>query len=53
MGMLVIGKDLDDFCLLIKNKWNRTKHWQNPRGKPGSVCFPTNTGMQIHLSEGQ
>jgi hypothetical protein len=36
-----------------KNKWNRAKHRQNPKGTPGSVCFPTNTGRQIHLSAGK
>ena len=29
------------------------KHKRNRRGKPGSVCFPTDTGRQIHLSAGQ
>ena len=24
-----------------------------PRGKPGSVCFPPDTGRLIHLSAGQ
>jgi hypothetical protein len=28
------------------------KHRQNPRGKLGSVCFPTDIGSQIHLSAG-
>ena len=36
-----------------KNKLNRAKHRQNPKGKPGSVCFPTDTGRQIHNSSGQ
>ena len=36
-----------------KNKLNTANHSQNPRGKPGSVCFPTDTGRQIHLSAGQ
>jgi hypothetical protein len=52
MGMLVIGKEEGVF-LLDKIKWNRAKHRQNPRGKPGSVCFPTDTGRQMYLSAGQ
>ena len=36
-----------------KKKLNKAKHRQNPRGKPGSVCFPTDTGRQIQLSAGQ
>ena len=36
-----------------KNKLNRAKHMQNERGKPGSVCYPTDTVRQIHLSVGQ
>jgi hypothetical protein len=51
MGMLVIGKVYGVF--LNKNKRNRAKHRQNPRGKHGSVCFPTDTGIQLHLSAGQ
>ena len=35
-----------------KKKQNRAKQRQNPRGKPGSVCFPTDTGRQIHLLAG-
>jgi hypothetical protein len=34
-------------------KWNGDKHRQNPTGKPGSVCFPIDTGRQIHLSAGK
>ena len=34
----------------IENKWNGAQHMQNPKGKPGSVCFPTDTGGGIHLS---
>ena len=29
------------------------KYKQNPRGKPGLVCFPSDTGRLIHLSAGQ
>jgi hypothetical protein len=43
MGMLVIVKDWGVFQDK-KNKRNGAKHRQNPRGKPGSVCFPPNTG---------
>jgi hypothetical protein len=50
MGMLVIGKGA---FFRIKIKWNRVKHRQNPGGKPGSVCFPTDTGRPIQLSAGQ
>jgi hypothetical protein len=39
MGMLVIGKDWE-FSFKYKNKQNRAKHRQNPRGKPSSVSFP-------------
>jgi hypothetical protein len=48
MCMLVIGKEQGVFW--IKKKKNRAKHRQNPRG---SVCFPKNSGRQIHLSGGQ
>ena len=51
MGVLVIIKDWEFFR--IKNEWNGAKHRQNPRGKPSSVCFPTDTGRQINLSAGQ
>jgi hypothetical protein len=37
----------------IKINGITTKQRQNPRGKPGSVCFPTDNGRQIHLSAGQ
>ena len=37
---------------MIKNKRNTAKNRQNPRQKSGSVCFPTETGTQIHLSAG-
>jgi hypothetical protein len=40
-----LGSFLND-----NNKLNRVKHRQNPRGKLGSVCFPTDLGRQIHLS---
>jgi hypothetical protein len=43
MGMLAIIKDF----FRIKNKQLST------RGKPGSVCFPPDTGRLIHLSAGQ
>jgi hypothetical protein len=50
MGMLVIVKDWrafqDNFVFL----WHGAEPRQNPRGKPGSVCFPSNTGRLIHLS---
>jgi hypothetical protein len=42
MGMLVIGKDCGFFQ--DKIKWNEAKPRQIPRGKPGSVCFPPDTG---------
>jgi hypothetical protein len=29
------------------------KHRQNPRGKPGSVCYPPDSERQIHLSARQ
>ena len=32
------------------NKRNKAKHRQKSRGELGSVCFPTDTGRQIHLS---
>jgi hypothetical protein len=41
--MLVIIKDWGVFQGK-KNVWNGAKHRENPRGKPGSVCFPTDTG---------
>jgi hypothetical protein len=34
-------------------KGNRTENRPNPRGKPASVCFPTDTGRQMYLSAGQ
>ena len=34
-------------------KKHRAKQRQNPRGKPGSVCFPTDTRRPIHLSAWQ
>jgi hypothetical protein len=37
MGMFIIGKGVFG----DKNKWNRAKHGENPRGKPVPVCFPT------------
>jgi hypothetical protein len=37
----------------IKRKQDRAKHRQHSRGKPVSVCFPTDTGRHIHLSAGQ
>ena len=37
----------------VKNNCNIANHRQNPRGKPGSVYFPTDTGRQIHLSAEQ
>ena len=37
----------------LKNTWNGAKHRQNPRGKPGSVRFPPDTGRWIHLPAGQ
>ena len=52
MGMLVIAKDWGVFQDK-KNKQNGAKHRQNPRGKPGSVCFPPDTGGWNHLSAGQ
>ena len=35
----------------MKTKFNDTKNRLNPRLKPGSVCFPTDTGRQIHHSQ--
>jgi hypothetical protein len=32
---------------------NRAQCRQSPRGQPGSVCFPSETGRQVHLSAGQ
>jgi hypothetical protein len=37
----------------IKNKWIGAKLGQNPREKPGSVCFTPDTERFIHLSAGQ
>jgi hypothetical protein len=51
MGMLVIGRTREFFRIKINGI--KLKHRQNPRRKPGSVCFPTDTGRQIHLSAGQ
>jgi hypothetical protein len=48
--MIVIARTRELFR--IKNKWNGAKHRQNPRGKPASLCFPTDTRRQIHLSAG-
>jgi hypothetical protein len=39
--------------ILYKRKQNTAKHRQNPRRKPGSVIFPTDTGRRIQLSAGQ
>jgi hypothetical protein len=36
-----------------KKERNGAKHRQNPRGKHGLVCFPTDIGRQIHLSAEQ
>ena len=45
---------LGSFLLLIKiNRLEITKPRQNHRGKLCLVCFPTDTGRQIHLSAGQ
>ena len=44
MGMLISSND-EGFIIIL--------HRQNPKGKPGSVCFPTDTERQIHLSAGQ
>jgi hypothetical protein len=41
-----------EFFFIIKINV-KAKHRQNPRGKPGSVCFPIDTGRLIHLSAGQ
>jgi hypothetical protein len=38
-GLLVIVKAWGVFQ--DKNKQNGAKHRHNPRGKPGSVCFPS------------
>jgi hypothetical protein len=51
MGMLVIVKDWGVFQ--NKKETMVAKHRQNPKGKPGSVCFPSDTGRLIHLSAGQ
>jgi hypothetical protein len=36
-----------------KKKQNGVNHRQNPRGKPGAVCFQPDTVRQINLSAGQ
>jgi hypothetical protein len=51
MGMLVIINDKRWF--FNKKRQNTTKYRQNPRGKPGSVFFPTDKGRRIHLSVGK
>jgi hypothetical protein len=38
MGMLVIVKDWGAFQHEIKTEWTLAQ--ANPKGKPGSVCFP-------------
>jgi hypothetical protein len=35
----------------IKKKWNGDKHRQNPRGKPGSVCFPPDIGDEFTFQQ--
>jgi hypothetical protein len=42
MGMLVIGKGLGSFFRMKINE-NGATHRLNPRGKPGSVCWETNS----------
>jgi hypothetical protein len=41
-----------EFCFGFFLKQNRVKHRQNPEGKPGSVCFPTDLGDKF-TGEGQ
>jgi hypothetical protein len=43
MGILVIVKDWG-FFQDKENKRIGAKHMRNPRGKPGSICFPPETG---------
>jgi hypothetical protein len=43
MGMLVIIKDWGVFPDK-RDTQNGAKHRKNPRGKPGSICFPSDTG---------
>jgi hypothetical protein len=43
--MLATGKDWGVFRI----KRNGIQQRRNPRGKPGSVFFTTDTGRQIHL----
>jgi hypothetical protein len=50
--MIVIVKDWGVFQDR-KKKQTGAKHNENPSGKPGSVCFPPDTGRLIHLSAGQ
>jgi hypothetical protein len=50
MGMLLVRNG--EF-FRIKRKQNGAKHRLNPIRKPGSVCFPPDTGRLIHLSAGQ
>ena len=47
LGILVISKVQGVFQ--DKKKQNIAKHRLNPRGKPGSVCFSTDTERQIHI----
>jgi hypothetical protein len=51
MGMFVIIKNWGVFQ--DKKKRNGAQLRANPRGKPGSVCFPPDTRRLIHLSAGQ
>jgi hypothetical protein len=44
MGMLVIIKDWEVFHVKKRKKHNGGKHRQNHKGKPISVCFPSDTG---------
>jgi hypothetical protein len=43
MGMLVIVKDWEVLQDTKEMELSHCKHRQNPRGKPGSVCSPSDT----------
>ena len=49
MGMLVIVKDWGVFQ--DKKKRIGTKHRQNPRGKPGSVCLLQTLGDEFTFQQ--
>ena len=38
---------------MTRDMFRIKRYRQYPRGKPGSVCFSTDTGRQINLSAGQ